>query len=296
MGNSANRRRARNGVIRPGPAARAEEARVREELQREVAGEVAGEEAVRRVRRRVANCAYQQAHRARARAQLVQAVVVANEPVEPQMDVLCRRDQVNIASRIVQCIVEELKNCPGPFSRHSVIDRVMGDNVVWPLLPPHYPHPVEAKALQSFLESFKSELNAVKNPYSNNMLARKGALLDAAVGSGVSGVRALSRVLQTKTANISRALDRQHSRSDDATSKFVPLQRTKRHDGLTALVKETVIAFWHNYTRVSPNKKDIVRKRIGPRSYDSHPTHYLTETQVSQFRNTTIRSGFRMSC
>jgi len=266
MGNSANRRRTRNGVIRPGPAARAEEARVWEELEREVAGE----EEERRVRRTLANRGYQVTHRARVREQLVVAVTVANEPIEAPLDVMGRRDSVRMANRIVQCIVEELKNCPGPLSRHGVIDRVMGDNVVWPLLPRYYPHPVEAKAIETFLDSFKAELNAVKNPYTNNMLARKGALFDAAVGSGVRGVRALSRVLQTKTDNILRAVDRQQSR-DDAASKFVPLQRSKRLDGLTDGVKEIVRSFWHEHTRVSPNKKDIVRKRIGVRSYESYP-------------------------
>lgn len=219
MGNSANRRRTRSGIIRPGPAARAEEARRREELEREVAAEV--EE--RQVRRRVANRGYQRAHRERVREQLLQTVTMASEPVEPPLDVMCRNEFVRMANIIVQCIVEELKNCPGPLSRHGVIDRVMGDNVIWPLFPSYYPHPVEAKATETFLESFKAELDAVKNPYSNNMLARKGALLDAAVGLGVRGVRALSRVLQTKTDNILRAVDRQNSR-DGATSKFVPLQ------------------------------------------------------------------------
>lgn len=276
MGNSANRRRTRSRIIRPGPAAREEEARLRDELEREVAAEAQE----RQVRRTLANRGYQIAHRNRIREQLIEGLTVANESVEPDLDLMSRKDSVKMANRIVQCIVDELKNCPGPLSRHGVIDRVMGDNVVWPLFPDYYPHPVEAKAIESFVASFKSELDAVKNPYSNNLLARKGALLDAAVVSGVSGVRALSRVLSIKADNISRAVSRQSSRSE-ATSKFVPLVRAKRQDGLPELVKETIKTYWHEQTRVSPNKKDIVRKRIGVRLYESHPTHYLTDTQVS---------------
>jgi len=56
--------------------------------------------------------------------------------------------------------------------------------------------------------------------------------------------------------------------------------RRKKMDGMTAKVKNVVLTWWVSETRVSPNKKDVTRKRIGPGVYDERPTHYLMETQV----------------
>ncbi|KAI5074791.1 hypothetical protein GOP47_0010752 [Adiantum capillus-veneris] len=38
-------------------------------------------------------------------------------------------------------------------------------------------------------------------------------------------------------------------------------------------------------TRVSPNKKDVCRKRIGRNSYVKHPVHLLEQSQVELFLN-----------
>ena len=45
--------------------------------------------------------------------------------------------------------------------------------------------------------------------------------------------------------------------------------------------KDLVVKWWTQETRVSPNRKDTVQKWISPKTYETHCTHYLLETQVS---------------
>jgi hypothetical protein len=47
-------------------------------------------------------------------------------------------------------------------------------------------------------------------------------------------------------------------------------------------VVEAVTQWWNVQTRVSPNKKEVVRKRIPRgRTVEEHATHYLLESQVT---------------
>jgi len=54
----------------------------------------------------------------------------------------------------------------------------------------------------------------------------------------------------------------------------------KREGGISEAVKVVVTAWWTEESRVSPNRKDIRRKRLGRNVYDTHPAHLLMETQV----------------
>ena len=96
------------------------------------------------------------------------------------------------------------------------------------------------------------------------MLSRKGALLDAAVSGTVGGVRALARLLGTKPENIQAALERR----DDfkGVPRFTPLRRQKRRDGSTQYTTEVVQAWWHNRTRVSPNRKNRYLTNYGQKN------------------------------
>lgn len=213
MDNTAKRKRARDGIIRPGPTERALQAELLEVQRREKAER---------------DHVYQRTHREQIRIQEEQATFLATENVEREVDILSGRDSSRILQRIVQCIFGELRNCPGPLSRQDVLEKVLWYNTVWPLLPSYYPRPTEAKSVHMFLNSFKAELTALAIPFSNHMLSRKGALLDAVVREGVGGVRALARVLGIKPDNIMAALDRQSSEISEGSSRFTLLQRQKK--------------------------------------------------------------------
>lgn len=260
MGNARNGAR-RLGVIRPGPQSR------------EAAAKLA--EAERRVRAEGARI--RQARRRERLAELAETGRALAQPREGQELVeLSERDVSRISNKCVALLSDVLKDCPNPDSVRLVIEKVLNHNNIWPVLPHYYPRPCEARAIYSFLESYRTELRTVKSAHSNHFLARKGALLDAAVSEGIDGHRALSRVLNVHPRNISTAKDRR----DRLDSVFHPglLTRSKR-SGLSEYAKDKVQAWWHEHTRVSPNKKDVTRKRVGKKQYDVHATHYLTDTQ-----------------
>lgn len=268
MGNTAKRQRLRQGISRPGPAARLAEARLQEEF-RAVATEGARERKA--------------LQRARDRQRHEEALVLASVPSDHEVDdALIVRELNRISFRMPQYIVEELRSCPGPSSRRDVMEKVMRHNTIWPLLPIYYAQPHEAKVIHSFIENFKYELQLVKQAKSNKLLARKSALLDAAVSQGIEGVRPLSHVLVTTQKSINIALNRRvYAPNTPDTVCSLRLHRKKR-SGLSEYVKECIHAWWNGQTKVSPNKKDIVKHRVGRKDWAKpHPTHYLCEPQVS---------------
>ena len=223
--------------------------------------------------------------RAREREGVDEARDLATEASDRDVgDLLSVREMNRISLQIAQFIVAELRGCPGPYSRKEVIERVMRHNSFWPLLPTYYPRPQEAKVIHAFMENFRNELQLVKIANSNDLLARKSALLDAAVSLGVDGVSALSRVLETSTGSLTLAMRRRVLAANP--NEKVPrlrLNRQKR-EGLSDYIKQQVEEWWNNQTKVSPNKKDIVRHNVGRNEWDEpHPTHYLCETQVILF-------------
>ena len=119
----------------------------------------------------------------------------------------------------------------------------------------------------------------LKNPVSADKLVRKTNLLEAAVSSDVSGLRALSRVLGTNPKNVSSAIQRRRSLQSSGFSIF-KLPERRRRDVIPSETKELVFTWWSSETRVSPNKKDVTRKRLGPKVYNHHATHLLLESQV----------------
>jgi hypothetical protein len=155
----------------------------------------------------------------------------------------------------------------------------MRHNTIWPLLLVYYPRPQDAKVMHGFIENYKNELQLVKMANSNELLARKSALLDIAVSLGVDGVTALSRVLDTSTGSINMAMNRRvYGLNLEEAMPRLRINRQKR-EGLSNYIKLQFELWWNNQIRVLPNKKDLVKHRIGRNLWvEPHPTHYLCET------------------
>lgn len=223
------------------------------------------------------NRAYQRRHRERYSQGSEGGETTMKEPTH---DAISSRDASRFAQKIVQSLSEELNLLPGPSCRQIVLEKVLRHRQVLPLLPYYYPRHIEAKSIHYLIQSFRAELQSLSIPFSNNMLSRRGALLDAAVSGTVDGVRALARVLGTKPDNIQAALERREEYEEGAP-RFALLRRQKRGDGSSNYTVTVVQAWWHSQTRVSPNRKDVVNKGGGlKRGGETHPKHYLTVTQV----------------
>jgi hypothetical protein len=110
----------------------------------------------------------------------------------------------------------------------------------------------------------------VKSLHSNNVLARKGVLLEVVVKKDVFsdrlvGVKTFSRLLGTKRKKIHHALMRQQSLQIYGASQSNLSQKKKRLHGLSNDSKTLVQLWWTNETQVSPNKKDVIQKCTGPK-------------------------------
>ena len=144
--------------------------------------------------------------------------------------------------------------------------------------------PQEARARDAFIDSYRHELGLVKIANSHDLLARKSALLDAAVSTGSQKLSTLSKVLGSNRKVLAIAQRRRVPGDFDGTNLPKLRMSRQRREGLSAEVKATVVAWWDKETKVSPNKKDVVRHRIGRKEWlPPHATHYLCESQVSTF-------------
>ena len=266
MGNSRNQQR-RLGVRRPGPAQRAQ-ALQEEQLRPDVVF----------ARERVAE--RQQQCRARKRSlEEASRNLPRSDDIAPSHD-FGRRDATRVSKNIVQFIIEEFERVRrGPEFRKAVLESMLRNNALLPHLPNYYSCPSEARAQYSFIQSYRTELESLKIPTSTEKLVRKTTLLEATVSCNVPGVRALSRVLGTKASNISNAIQRRQTLDSAGASIFTLAKRRKR-EGLSNNTKVLVNLWWTSETRVSPNKKDVTRKRLGPKIYEHHPTHFLLESLV----------------
>jgi hypothetical protein len=62
---------------------------------------------------------------------------------------------------------------------------------------------------------------------------------------------------------------------DGSNMQWAPIARTKWKNVFTKDVVDAVVEFWTNETRVSLNKKDIMKN-----IWEEHATHFLEEPQI----------------
>ena len=160
--------------------------------------------------------------------------------------------------------------------------KIFTSALVRPLLPAYYAAPADVRVERQILENLRSELQRIKNPNSSGKLARKRSLLEVVVSDIEVDLSRIHLILGTKKCNVVGAVERLQTASEDSDGRFCVPARRKRQGGISDDVKEAVRAWWTNETRVSPNRKDIRRKRVGCNVYDRHPAHLLLETQVQQ--------------
>jgi hypothetical protein len=221
----------------------------------------------------------QRRSRARRREEEEESLAAGLDGRPQQQLHVSRREVGRVSTRIANYINRELGSTGQAF-RHQVMESVLTNKKVSPYLPDCYRSEADLKVGHAFLESYRKELKLLKNPCSKEKLARKKVLLEAAVGSDVSGVRALSKVLGANPRCVAAAVERRQSLQSTGMSIFKLAER-KRRPGLSEALRELVIGWWIAETRVSPNKRDVRRRRIGKWEYETHATHLLLENQVS---------------
>ena len=97
----------------------------------------------------------------------------------------------------------------------------------------------------------------------------------------------LSKVIGVSRKTVYNTMNRIIS-SGEGTSLLKLTTRCKPMTPITFEIKDVITMFWTNESRVSPNKKDLCRKRVGRNQYEEHPIHLLDVPQVFTFISTFV--------
>ena len=132
----------------------------------------------------------------------------------------------------------------------------------------------------SVMLGFRNTLATIKKPRSKKELFLKRATIMMAMRAPVPNIYSASKLLGTHRRNFYAAREKLKMES-------LPLhlceQQVRTKDAISHEVKELVVSFWTENTRVSPNKKDVCRRRIKRKMWQKHPVHLLEQSQVIFF-------------
>jgi hypothetical protein len=193
---------------------------------------------------------------------------------------LVRRDVASILS----CVHRTLGG-RGRFLPHkqAVMRSVLNSPITKDILPPETRKvSAETEARERIVSSLLQSLSEVKTSKTRAHLATKHAILTAAVTNGL-GVcaRQTARLLGVHHRNVAMATQRRASMLTEDHMEWTLSVRKTRSDATSGVVQDIVTAWWAAETRPSPNRKEVVRKWVAPKTYVQHHAQYLLESLVS---------------
>ena len=138
---------------------------------------------------------------------------------------------------------------------------------------------------KSILCNIQHTFNQVKGSMSTEELKLKRAACMMLLNNEGDATRCISNSKMAKLTGLHRRnFAAANLRLKQGEDGVFPLQlcqpQRQKSSIITTEIKELVFGFWQTETRVSPNKKDVCRKRLGRKSYTKHPVHLLDESQV----------------
>lgn len=201
---------------------------------------------------------------------------------------LVRRD----VAAILGCVHKTLRGKRRPVPHMQAVMRSVWDSpITRELLPAHTRRVcAETQAREGIVDSLLQSLSEVKTSKTKAHLATKHAILTAAVTSGSRvSARQTARLLGVHHRNVSMAAHRRATMVSEVHIQWTLSVRKTRSDATTPAVKDLVTAWWGAETRPSPNRKDVVRQWVAPKTYVEHHAQYLLEPLVSAHRS--LHSG-----
>ena len=145
----------------------------------------------------------------------------------------------------------------------------------------------EVLANEMVTNNVTSALGILAKGRSNVAKNARRALLTGAVAKGTSSSRLMSTT--SKLIKTSRKSLWRHSKfrtqidENDEGACWANICRRPYHDRLPDGVRDRVKEFWDSNSRVSPNEKDQLRRRISKGVYESHSKHITQVSQVELF-------------
>lgn len=168
--------------------------------------------------------------------------------------------------------------------QHLSLEKFLGQQVLGAMVPDFLKNPSEVKMRHSVLTNFREGItDHLVGVRPSNVVMAKDIVCTFAASANLRSTRSVASVLGVDRRNIKRAMHRRVLLDTKQDAFWLRYRSGGRTDSLTETVKEIVRRWWFSETTVSPNRKDIVRHRIGVKNYDEHPTHYLQVSEVLHY-------------
>lgn len=131
------------------------------------------------------------------------------------------------------------------------------------------------------VQSLRGALQSIRAGTIQGKLKVRNIVLTAAVSKGDHSQRNICKALGASRYLVRKAFQRRAEVDETGENLWDGGGRKRRSDALTAEETDAVCSWWETETTVSPNKRDVKRRRTGVKEHETHATHYL---QVSQVR------------
>ena len=166
--------------------------------------------------------------------------------------------------------------------KKSVLRRYFSDERIRAIDPELYAavEKVRTEATTT-VQSLRGALHTIRSTSIQGKLKVRNIVLTAAVSKGDSQ-RRICKALGASRYLVRKAFLRRTSVDETGENLWAGGDRKRRSDALSAEDRSAVCGWWETETTVSPNKKDVKRRRIGPKEHETHATHYLQMSQVQR--------------
>ena len=281
MGRVRTRER-RTGIRRDGPAGRANEERAHD-LAR-AAEDIAAVQQRERARDRQRECRRRRRHAASVGSDVVGDDGSLSENEVASEDGVNRRLVRRDVAGILACVQRTLGRHMRPRAHKKAVIRTVWDSPCIRELLPRDAQKVssEVHAREGIVSSLLQSLSEVKTSKTRAQLVTKHAILTAAITNGTrASARQTARLLGVHHRNVTMAANRRATMLSSVHIQWTLSVRKTRSDATSPFVKDIVGEWWSTQTRPSPNRKEVVRKWVAPKTYVQHHAQYLLESLVS---------------
>lgn len=243
-------------------------------------------------KRRAYHTLYQRQRRARLRAENA-ATVAADETIAQEQgsnvgkiqDLTSYNRQFQKATashsrNIALYTVQELSGLTVEAQQAS-IEKLLAHPLVRNIIPSYLSDVSIVKHQNEVIGNIKSGITThCAGARKSEFLVAKNIVCTFALGQSVGSSTAVAKVLGVDRRIIKKGIERRIQLDLQLDAFWINNKRT-RVRSISMVMRETIVEWWTTESTVSPNRKDIARKRVGVRTYEEHPTHYLQVSQVS---------------
>lgn len=131
------------------------------------------------------------------------------------------------------------------------------------------------------VQSLRGALQTIRGAGMEGRAKVRNIVLTAAVSKD-SSQNMISMALGASRYLVRKAFQRRNSVDESGEILWAGGCRKRRNDALSAEDQTLVCSWWETETTVSPNKRDVKRRRIGVKDHETHATHYLQVSQVER--------------